>query len=222
MIKNKYIGLTILLSLFNITTVYASCTKEELNEFKKVEDQYKVIYEYNRTTKTYDMYFRKDSEKKFNYKVYSSKEFTCDESNNNVIKCSGFPLEPYDIEIYSTSETCTDVLKTISFDLSHYNEYFDDPLCEGIEEFVLCSPTYEKEIEYETFVSRVETYKRTKEKKEHDEIEKIEDKKNMFDDVYDYIKNNLYTLIISIIFVILVIVTIILSIRSTRKSRRLE
>lgn len=220
--KNKYLILAFLLSLINITTVYASCTQEEINEFKKVEDQYKVTYEYNRDTKTYTINFKKDSSEKYNYKIYASKEFTCENSINHTTKCNGLPQEEYDIEIYSSSQTCTDVLKTIYIDLTNYNKYAEDPLCEGIEEFVLCNPTYKKDIDYETFVSRIETYKKTKDKKTQKEQTEKDEKNEIFNNFKNFIKNNLYTIIISVIFSILLILTIILSIKTSKKSRRLE
>ena len=48
---NKYIPLTAMLFLSCITNTYAACTQDEINEFKRIEDDYKVTYDFNKNTK---------------------------------------------------------------------------------------------------------------------------------------------------------------------------
>ena len=51
----------ILLTLISFITftpeIYAECTNEDFNDFKKISDEYKVTYEYNQETKLYDIIF---------------------------------------------------------------------------------------------------------------------------------------------------------------------
>lgn len=222
--KNKKIILfTILSLLFNIN-VYASCTEEEINEFKKIEDEYKITYEFNKETKMYDIYLKNIETEKYRYNIYTDYELNCDEYNENLLKCTDFPLDIYEIEIVGRTKTCNDKLKSIIIDLSKYNSFSEDPLCEGIEEFVLCQPTYDKEIDYDTFVSRIETYKRTKENKEQEAIDKNKEEKknNLFTEITEYIKENIFSITVVTIFIILMVITIIITAKSVRKSRRLE
>lgn len=219
----KYLIYTIMLLLLCISNTYAACTEEEIKEFKKIEDQYTVKYEFDKTSKTYTIYFNTYQPDKYRFQIYSEKKIECTKLDENISKCINFPPEEYDVEIYGVTSTCKDVLKTITLDLPQYNKYSDDPLCEGIEEFVLCNPTYKKEIDYETFVSRVETYKKTKEKQEKLENNDNQNENNNFlDKILDYVKNNLVQIIIIVVFVILLIITTIITAKSIRKSRRLE
>ena len=121
------------------------------------------------------------------------------------------------------TETCDDVLKTTILKLPKYNKYSEDPLCEGIEEFDLCNSTYDKEIDYDTFVSRVETYKRTKNKNENINNDNDTGNNNkLLNNMKTYIEENLIQIIIVTVFIILVVITTIITAKSIRKSRRLE
>lgn len=221
----KYTIFTVILFLICITNTYAACTQEERNEFKKNEDEYTVKYEFNKTSKLYDLYLTGKQSKKYAYSISLTKELECSPTNDTTIKCINFPPNEYTIEITGNTSTCDDVLKTITLKLPKYNKYSEDPLCNGIEEFVLCNPTYDKEIDYENFVSRVETYKKTKDKQEENnhnqEINKEEDT-NYISIVKDYVEKNLLEIIIVMVFIVLVIITTIVTARSIRKSRRLE
>lgn len=221
--KNKYIILTLTLFLLNIQTTYAACTQEEIDAFKKIEDEYTVKYEFDKTSKTYTMYFNTPKPEKYRFQIYSEVQVNCTNTEGNTKKCINFPAGPYDIEVIGVTNTCNDVLKQITLELPEYNKLSEDELCKGIEEFVLCSPTYDKEIDYDTFVSRVNTYKKTKEKEEKNKVgdEEPEDE-TIADKVLYYVKNNLVQIIIISVFIVLVIITTIITAKSIRKSRRLE
>lgn len=219
--KIKYSIFTIMLFLMFIANTYAACTEEEKNQFKKVEENYTVKYEFDKVTKTYTIYFKTPNPEKYRFQIYSEKKLECTKIEDNMSKCINFPPDEYDIEIIGTTNTCTEALKTINLKLPEYNKLSDDPLCKGIEEFVLCSPTYNKEIDYETFVSRVKTYKKTKEKKEPQENNVVEEN-TFFENILEYIKENLVQIIIILAFTILLTITMIITAKSMRKSRRLE
>ena len=99
-----------------------------------------------------------------------------------------------------------------------YNKLSEDPLCEGNEDFVLCNPSYDKEIDYDTFVSRLNTYKKNKGNNPSSSSNSVKEENA----IITYIKNNLVSIITITIFIILVIITIILTAKSIKKSRRLE
>lgn len=211
---------TTILFLICITNTYAACTQEEINEFKKIEDQYTVKYEFNNDTKDYNITFNYPQNEKYTYQRGADMENIKYVTNTDTsITYSGLKPGEYQIEIIGISETCNDLLKKMTLKLAKYNNYSNDPLCEGIEEFVLCQPTYDKDIDYDTFVSRVNTYKKTKEKKEQNEQTNVAKEENK---ILSYIKDNIIPIIITIIFIILVLITTVLTVKSYRKSRRLE
>ena len=134
-----------------------------------------------------------------------------------IAQCYNCKPQKYDIYIIGQTEQFDDILKAITLNLP-YNSLSEDPICEGIEEFVLCQPTYSKEIDYDTFVSRVNTYKKSK----VTQSSSNNNNSNKENELITYIKENLLTIITISIFIILVIITIILTARSIKKSRRLE
>ena len=223
MIKQKYLLSLISLSLFIPTTIYADCTKEEIDNFKEIQDEYKVTYEFDIDSKTYDIYINNVYPEKyaffgelFNFKYKISK------TENKKIEVENVPPGKYDIEIISIDPSCEIVLKKINLELPKYNQYYNDPLCEGIEEFVLCQSTYDKDIDYETFVSRIESYKNSKKEKEAKEANSKNQENEKDNKILKYIEENWLQIAIIVVFIIMVIITIILTAKSIRKSRRLE
>lgn len=223
--KHKFLLSILSLSLFIPSTTYADCTKEEIDNFKEIEDEYKVTYEFDKDTKTYTINFVNPNPGNYGYKlIYVKNEKTKLEYNLTTIieknySKTNFSSGNYIFEIYGNTDTCNEKLKSKTLVLPKYNKYSEDPLCEGIEEFVLCQPTYDKDIDYESFVSRVNSYKNkmsNTKKEEEPTVVKEENK------ILKYVKDNLIQIIIIIVFIIMVIITIILTAKSIRKSRRLE
>ena len=221
--KKKYIAFSMMLSLLCMNNVYADCTQETINEFKKIKDEYKVTYKFNKDSKDYTLLFDNPSPDLFDYVIYIPGKIKCEDTNTTRTEsaCYNIPIDEYKIEVVGITETCKDVFKTITLKLPKYNNYSEDPLCEGIEEFVLCQPTYDKEIDYDTFVSRVNTYKTTKNKEKVDES-KNEKEISTIGKIIEYIQENIVNAIIITIFIVLLIISVIVLYDSSKKSRRLE
>lgn len=221
MIKNKKLLSIISLSLLIPTIIYADCTKEEIDNFKKIEDEYKVTYEFDIDTKLYTLTFYSPQPDLYDFVGEDETVFSnCEILDDNTAKCSNIKPNTYNFEIVGVSTTCNGTFKKIKTSLPKYNTYSEDPLCEGIEEFVLCQPTYDKNIDYETFVSRVNSYKKNHQSKPIDNNTKEEVKEE--NRIIQYIHDNSFQIIIIVIFIIMVIITIILTAKSIKKSRRLE
>ena len=216
--RKKYITLTLMLSLLCMNKTYASCTQEEINEFKKVEDEYKITYEFNKDTKEYNVTFKGIDIVNYQYHFDTTlnlKKYIS--STNKSVTFGNVKPGKYTMKIFGNTKECDELLKTINLNLAPYNKYSEDSLCEGIEEFVLCQPTYDKEIDRETFESRINTYKRTKNKNQ-----KTPEIKQEENEILVRVKENLVQIIIILIFIILIVITAIVTIKSIRKSRRLE
>ena len=220
----KYQIVTILLSIFVLLpqVTYAECTKEEKKHFKSIEDEYKITHELNKDTKDYNItLYNAEPDSYLYFWISDDTDINCEYSSDGKTNiCKNVKPNEYSIGIIGVTETCDEIMKTNTIDLSIYNKYSDDPLCEGIEDFVLCDPQYDKEISREEFESRVETYKKTTQNKQDDKNN--QNKKKTDSKIIKYVEDNLFQIIIIIIFVIIVVITIILTAKSIRKSRRLE
>lgn len=217
--NNKYLTVLSLFILFP-SIIYADCTDEEVKHFKEIEKDYKVTYEFNKDTKDYKVTFYSPEPDMYDYYWFSeSLDSKCKVIDDKTIDCNNVIPDTYEIEIIGVTDSCYDTLKKSNLKLPKYNNYSSDPLCEGIEEFVLCSPTYDKNIDYDTFVSRVNTYKKNlNNQKEPDEINTNQNENKLL----EYIEDNLFQIIIITVFIIMLVITIILTAKSIRKSRRLE
>ena len=222
--KKKYIALILMLSLLNANKTYAACTQEQINEFERIKEQYKITYEFNNSRKDYTITFQIPYPDKYGYLIDENINIEGNVTGTDTsFTVSGVSSGQYIFDVIGIEEGCDDTLKNITLKLPRYNAYSEDPLCQGIEEFVLCQPTYEKEIDRDTFISRVNTYKKTKENKiEQQPVEENEEKNGVIEKTIEYIKENLLQVIIVAVFIVLVIITTIVSINSIRKSRRLE
>ena len=216
--KTKYLLTTLSLFIMLPSITYAECASDEVKHFKEIEDKYHYSYKIDEQTKKYTITFYSEEADRYDYAFSDIYDSNCTIIDDKMIECSNVEPGSYDIAIVGTSDSCDAILKTEKIKLARYNEYSNDPLCEGIEEFVLCQKTYDKDIDYDTFASRVNTYKKTKNSQQ--ETSNVEDKEK--NEIIIFIEKNLLKIIIITSFGIAVIVSLILTIKSVKKSRRLE
>ena len=227
----KYILITILFFLMLPLLVSADCE----SDFKKIENDFKATYEYNKNTDDFTITIIIP-----NYKNYMVLYQNSDEGKKTKIVLDGNTLtsirenykdSSYTYEIIGATAECKGkTLKKETMALKKYNKYADSDLCKGNEDFVLCQKEYDKEIDEETFKSRLETYEKSKENNSKDEdnnidtntINKENNSNNIFENIISYVKDNLFRVIAIAIFAVALIITIIMSIVSFKKSRRLE
>lgn len=215
--KKKKILLTIISFIAFTSKTYAECTNEEVNAFKKISNEYKVTYEMNTESKLYNLTFYDPAPDKYTFVINGATDGDFSIHDNNNYQYLGLSPGEYTVTIEGVTNTCKDVLKTINLILPKYNKYTEDPLCKGIEEFVLCQSTYDKDIDYETFKQRVEVYKKTK---TENNIKTDDINKN--NAIVNYFKNNIGQISLFTISLVLVIIVITLIAKRQKKSRRLE
>lgn len=220
----KNLTLTLVLSLLSINNVYAVCTEESKEEFNKIKNQYKITTTFNSETKTYNMKIEEADTDKYDYVFTIRQQYECKKISNTITECTGLkPGTSFYANVIGKTNQCNDVLKEELIKLKRYNEFYGDPLCEGIEEFVLCQELYDREIDRETFESRINAYKKNKQEKVTDEkIEEKKENKSILRDIISYVQENKIQTLIIIVFIVLVIVSMIIMINSSKKSRRLE
>ena len=218
--KYKYLLITLLIPLLIPITTYADCTEENIQEFKEIQDEYKVTYEFDKETKLYTIIMNNPESSKYDYSVDDENVYAnCNIMDETKIKCENVNPGSYLVEIYDIQNNCEIPLKKISLDLPKYNDYSEDPLCEGLEDFYLCQSTYDKAVDYDTFVARVELYKKSLEEKKDTEQKQETTSESK---IIKYIKDNIIQIIIITVFVIMIVITIALTVKTEKQSRRLE
>lgn len=198
---------------------YADCTADEITHFKEIESKYRIVTTLNKENNNYSIILYNPEPTKYTYKVNNGYlNAFCNISDDSDSECNKVPPGSYVMLITGNTENCNETLKRLYLRLNSYNKYSEDPLCKGNEEFVLCQETYNKEIDYDTFVSRLNIYKNTKEKEQEESKNEIID----IDKIVEYVEDNMLQIIVIATFIIVLIVTIVLTIKSIKKSRRLE
>lgn len=222
----RYILFLLLIIVIPINKAYADC-KDELKEIEDIKDEFKITYEYVPDVTEYGGYiltFYNPNSIKYKFDMYKPTDLTCNEENEYYTKCYYYLPGVYMVNIKSTNNSCKDILNQIELKLP-YNKYSKEPVCEGIEDFVLCKPTYDKEIDYETFLQRVEVYKKTLTELEEKEENKIEEpiiEKTTSEKIIDYIMKNIFIIVTMIVATILLIILIVSMIKKHRERWRLE
>lgn len=225
--KIKYILFTVLILILSTLSVNAECTKEELNTLKQEANKIKVTYKHlgsnvddEGTVVDYmfsltfsnindDMYIRIDD---------YNEEWK--EVKDNKITIDKIATGKYRFSVYSN--ICQEKIGNINVKLPKFNSYSLDPLCDGIntDEFPLCSKYLEYQPSYETFVKKIEEYKKAKEKKPDDN-----NNNNTDDSTFTKILNQIinfitkYQIYIISALTIILIVLVILIISSKKKKR---
>ena len=217
----KIIMITLVSLIVNTNIIYAECTSKDTDYFKSIEDKYQTTYEFNKDTKTYTISLTYEDTSSFIYRIDGS---GIDDKNikfsDNKLLIDNLNSGQYTIYVIGASDSCNDVFKKETITLPQYNQYAYDPACEGIEEFALCSPTYDKYLDYNTFISRVNSYKKSK--TNNDKPDNNVEEKNT---ILEWLKNNYFYIIyavIGIVVLLIIILTIKAIYNNERKRRRLE
>lgn len=165
----KYLILSIFIFFAFIPHLFADCSRTEENRLKMLASQVKITYEYNDSY--YDDYG--DIVKEMfiisitglTDEIYALIDETSSyfmyDPNNQTVSMDGFTSGTKTIKIYSKNPECSTELRKIYLTLPKYNYYADDPLCEEIDttKFALCDKWYQFDINYDTFLKRLEAYK---------------------------------------------------------------
>jgi len=158
----KRICLLFLLAfLIPITSVNAYyCKFSEISRYKSLASNINTTYDYvekngsltfsitlvnlNKELYIVDM----TTEKVYNY-------------NGNELTISGYkPGSTVKYAVYATNENCSDtLLYTVRVVLPYYNQYYSDPICEGVSDYIYCQKWYDNKLDYDTFISRVKDIK---------------------------------------------------------------
>lgn len=236
--KTKYILISIVSFFSIIPNAYARCGREDMKRITDIANNITVTAQYAKDENGHDngnynliinglteeihmveettgnayYYYDPETQEKPE-EIYQIEEMVKNinyyNSTANVqITMNNLNSNKYRFKIYY--DTCdSELIRTIVYDLPKYNDYANDPLCEGIneEDLDVCSRKYQDEIDYETFKEKVNEYKEINNLLTEDDNEQQEEK-NIFKQIVDFIKQY-YFYIIALIVLIVITVSII-------------
>ena len=186
---------------------YGGCDVSEISRLKSLESNINLYYDYYMgdyepvfsvtiTNIPPNVYFRDSNTNKYYY--YSN-------TNNGEITINGYNGQPGSYKFYSSLENCSDILLgTKYYNFPSYNRYYNNYLCEGLDDFSLCQKWADVKYDSEQFQKMVNEYKNNK--TDEEEII-IEYKPSLLSIISDfYAKYYYYFLPIIIVIGIIVII----------------
>jgi len=208
--------LLFLLFFFFIINVNAdTCTVEEKNRLKEIISKVRMEYEifdleeYDGYGKIYDAYFYNMTEELY---ISNSDDYILEYYNEEgPIKIESIETGRIQkLEFYGSdkSKCKNQLIDTKLYSFPYYNDYSENYLCEGIEDFDLCKKEKDtSSLSFYEFEKAVLEYKESLKEEKEDEQE--ENKVNIFNKLFDFlIKYYVFILypiiVISIIGVVLI------------------
>lgn len=135
--------------------------------------------------------------------------YSLDDAENGVITIKNVDGGNYVFKFYYF--ICNyEWLRTINLSLPKYNQFADNPICEGLNEEVdVCGRWYQGELNEETVRFAVQTYKENK------KVEEENNKLGLFDIIINFFKDYYFYIIVSV--VLIVVVTFLIVIKRKRE-----
>ena len=191
--------LTFLFPITNVKGYY--CKFSEISRYKSLATNISTTYDY----------IEKNGKLTFSVTLVNLNEelYIVDTTNEKVYKYDGkertisgyAPGTVVKYEVYTNNKDCSDtLLYTIRIVLPYYNPYYSDEICNGVENYIYCQKWYNNNLDYDTFVSRVTTYKESLEKEPVVVPPKVEEY-TWLDAVLDVLVDYYHIILITIIVV---------------------
>ena len=214
------IFITLLLLLLPLNIKAAECSDAQVKNYQKLIKQIQVTYDYYDEQKD-DLKFIAsfhNVQKDFYLVNYNDFKYTIvyKEIKDGVITVGDLtPGQTYRFSVLNNDNKCkSQILDTITIQVPHYNAYYKDPLCVGIEEFEWCKKWVNvNNVSYKTFQKESESYKLEKENS------LIEPEPVVEPDIWQQLRNFIGNYYIYIVGVIVVVASVIVIIVKRRKDK---
>lgn len=197
------IGLTILLPGH---VNGAMCTNEDKLKFQELARNITANYEYveENGDVTFTIKFNNIPEGFIIYNFTDDKKY---ENPGSELVVPAEKNKSYKFNIFTSDIAChLSPLHNIYITVPGYNKYYNDDLCEGIEDYKLCYKWLNMTMEYDDWKKEVNKYIEKLNKKEEKKEKEIE--KGIFETIFDFI-NTYYLILIPGIIILFVLIRII-------------
>lgn len=203
--KIKIMLIVFILMLINYENVLAECSSEEVQVLKEKASNIEIKLELQENVEgefgyydTHNLIINNMTEEFFIYSEYDGQSYGIRDANSEgQIIFVDYMFGKHLFKIYS--QKCGMLISIMEVDVPRYNSFFKDPLCEGIsgDDLAVCNKWYDGDLNYESFKSAVENYKR----------ENNEDEKDMKSFISD---NVLKILVLSGAVILMIVVLVVL------------
>lgn len=198
----RIVFLFLLAFLIPITDVNGYyCKFSEISKYKSLASNITTFYEYeeNENGVTFSITLVNLSEELYIVDATTGEVY---QYGNSEMTISGYsPSTTVKYAVYTTNENCSDqLLYTIRVVLPDYNPYYKDDVCIGAADYLYCQKWYKHNLDYDTFVEKVNDYKK---------VEVIEpvidpvigDEYGLIDAIVDILAEYYYVVLIAIIII---------------------
>lgn len=199
--------LAFLIPIINVNAYY--CKYSEISEYKGLAANIGTVYDYQEDENgiTFSITLVNLSEKLYIVDVINNKKCTYESSE---ITISGYsPGVTAKYNVYAVNENCSDeLLYTIRVVLPNYNSYYSDPVCEGLDNYILCQKWHKHNLSYKSFISSVNKYRESLLDVPIEETPIVDTQYGLMDAILDVLSKYYYIILIAIIVVCSVIIYI--------------
>lgn len=193
--------------LFMICPCYikaAGCSNADKVKYQELAKNISYTYEYKEENGnvSFNIIFSNINE---NLYLYDQKEYKDYPRTDKEMIIPALEGKSYRFGVYTSDSVsgCDGfILYTIYVNTPYYNEYYQDSLCEGIEDYKFCNKWLNMDIDYDTFKENVLKYKNSLYKEE--EVKKKEEKENLLYKVLDFYIDYYYIILPLIIIACLI------------------
>ena len=157
----KVIVIFILTLLIPVTSVKGYyCKNSEVARYKGLASNISITYDYVEKDHNVTFSITLSNLKPDLYIVDASTDLRYNYVKDELTIDGYKPSQKVKFNVYPTNPDCSNnLLYTIMLELPGYNPYYDDPICDGIGNYIYCQKWYSHNLNHNSFYVKVSNYK---------------------------------------------------------------
>lgn len=156
----KFLWILVLSFVFFLPNVNAACNYQEDARLKGLASNVFTSYDYHADSNTFSIVITNLHPDIYIYDTVK-KQFYYYNGSSTIVTYGYAPGQTVKFNIQSNYSNCRGTLQTVHYvNLPFYNQFYQDPICEGLDEYSLCQKWTTHGInKYEDFIKEVSAYK---------------------------------------------------------------
>ena len=206
----KIIFILMITFVLNLSNVSAKCSYKEISRMKKLVSNVNVAYDYKITDNfaKFDLTLTNLQPDIYMYDFVNNRNYYYYETLNGEITISDYLVKSGNIKFYSANPACYGLfLGTKYYKFPTYNIYYNDPLCDGINNFSLCQKWVSNTYDYNKFKNLIYEYKKNLSEIENETI-RVEYEKSLLNKIVEFYVKYYYYILVFIIVICSIIIVI--------------